>query len=115
VHTQEAEAWYLLEGSMIYRAGEELVRMTAGDFIYLPRNVPHAFRTIGAGPARFLALTVPGSMVDLYDEVGRPAGTRGLPDGGVPMEDIARWIELSAGYGIQIVGPPIPAEGPDHR
>ena len=44
VHTREAEAWFLLQGAMTYRAGERLVRMTAGDFIYLPRQVPHAFQ-----------------------------------------------------------------------
>jgi mannose-6-phosphate isomerase-like protein (cupin superfamily) len=59
VHTREAEAWFLLQGAMTYRAGEQLIRMTAGDFIYLPREVPHAFRTTGTVPVRFLALTRP--------------------------------------------------------
>lgn len=99
---------------MAYRAGEQLVQMAAGDFIYLPRNVPHAFRTDGASPARFFALSVPGPLLDLYDEVGRPAAERRLPDGGIPAEDIARWIELSSSYGIQIVGPPIAAVDPTH-
>jgi quercetin dioxygenase-like cupin family protein len=31
VHTREAEAWFLLQGAMTYRAGEQLIRMTAGD------------------------------------------------------------------------------------
>jgi quercetin dioxygenase-like cupin family protein len=44
VHTREAEAWFLLQGAMTYRAGEQLIRMSAGDFIYLPREVPHGFR-----------------------------------------------------------------------
>ncbi len=114
VHTREAEAWYLLEGEMIYRAGERLVEMAAGDFIYLPRNVPHAFRTLGVRPARLLALSLPGHLLDLYDEVGRPATERTVPDGGIPASDIARWIELSGGYGIRIVGPPIPVPGPAH-
>ncbi|MCD2194722.1 cupin domain-containing protein [Actinomycetospora endophytica] len=112
VHTREAEAWYLLEGSMTYCAGEQFVSMTAGDFIYLPRGVPHAFRTGGPGPARFVALTVPGSLMDLYDELGRPATERRVPTGDVPAQDIARWMELSAAYGIQVVGPPIPAVEP---
>ena len=109
VHTREAEVWYLLEGTMTYRAGEQVVRMAAGDFIYLPRNVPHAFRITGAAPARSLTLTVPGPLLDLYDAVGRPAQERRLPDGGIPGEDVARWIELSSSYGIQIVGPPLAA------
>ncbi len=110
VHTREAEAWFLLDGTMTYRAAEQLVHLAPGDLIYLPRNVPHAFRVTGPQPARFLGLTVPGGLLDLYGEVGRPAPERRLPDGGAPAEDVARWIERSAGYGIEIVGPPIPAE-----
>jgi quercetin dioxygenase-like cupin family protein len=112
VHTREAEAWYLLEGAMTYRAGADTVRLVAGDFIYLPRDVPHAFRTTGPVSSRFLALTVPGELLDIYDEVGSPASERRLPDGGLPAAEVSRWIELAPRYGLRIVGPPIPEDGP---
>jgi quercetin dioxygenase-like cupin family protein len=108
VHTLEAEAWFLLQGAMTYRAGEQLIRMTAGDFIYLPREVPHAFRTTGTVPVQFLALTLPGGLLDIYDEVGIPAAERRLPDAGVSDADVARWLELAPRYGLRVVGPPIP-------
>jgi mannose-6-phosphate isomerase-like protein (cupin superfamily) len=107
VHTREAEAWFVLDGTMTYLAGGELVNLAAGDFIYLPRGVPHGFRTTGSTPVRFLALAVPGQLLDLYDEVGSPAIERRIPDGGVPAGDIARWNELGPRYGLRIVGPPI--------
>jgi len=107
VHTREAEAWYLLEGTMTYRAGEQLVRLTAGDFIYLPRSVPHAFRITGATPARFLALTLPSGLMTIYDEIGRPAIERRLPDAGVSPADVQRWLEAAPRYGLRVVGPPI--------
>jgi quercetin dioxygenase-like cupin family protein len=80
VHTREAEAWYLLSGTLTYQAGDERVDLEAGGFIYLPRGVPHAFRT--TSDVRYLALTLPGGVMDLYDEVGTPAAERRLPDGG---------------------------------
>lgn len=109
-HTQEAEAFYLLEGVMTYRAGEETYELSEGYFMYLPRGVPHAFRIRGDRPARFLALTVPGGLLDLYDEVGVPATQLRLPgDDGLPMaEEIARWNEVGPRYGLEVVGPPIP-------
>ena len=113
VHTREAEAWFVLDGTLTYRAGPEHVDLVAGDFIYLPRDVPHAFRITGRTPVRYLGLTLPGELLDLYDEVGVPAPERRLPDGGIPPADIARWNELAPSYGIRIVGPPIPPpEGP---
>ena len=50
VHTREAEAFYLLEGMMTYRAGEQTYQLSPGSFIYLPTGVPHAFRVTGAAP-----------------------------------------------------------------
>jgi mannose-6-phosphate isomerase-like protein (cupin superfamily) len=108
VHTRESEAWFLLDGTITYRAGDELVDLAAGDFIYLPRDVPHAFRITGRSPARYLALTVPGGLMELYDVVGEPAPQRRLPDGGIPAADVARWLELAPAYGLRVVGPPIP-------
>jgi len=72
--------------------------------------VPHAFRVAGTGPARLLAIVAPGELMDLYDEVGRPAGQRQLPE---PDEeqlraDIGRWLAAAPQYGIQVVGPPMP-------
>jgi quercetin dioxygenase-like cupin family protein len=112
VHTREAEAFYVLDGNLAYRAGEETHQLSAGSFIYLPRGVPHAFRITGTGPARFLALVVPSGLMTLYDEVGRPAPARRLPEPGEMSlpEEIQRWLEAAPRYGLRVVGPPIPAE-----
>jgi quercetin dioxygenase-like cupin family protein len=111
VHTREAEAWFVLDGTLTYRAGDQLVDLAGGDFIYLPRDVPHAFRITGDRPANYLVLAVPGHILDLYDEVGTAAPERRLPDGGIPPADIARWLELAPSYGLRVVGPPLPEPG----
>jgi len=112
VHTHEAEAFYVLEGTMIYQAGEDLHHLAAGSFIYLPRGIPHAFRITGSTPVRFLSFDTPAGLMDLYGEVGMPARERRLPgsDGQSIEEEIPRWNELGPRYGIQVIGPPIPAD-----
>src|SRR5215831_2558840 len=62
VHTREAEAFYLMEGAMTYRAGEETYQLSPGSFIYLPAGIPHAFRVTGEAPVRFLAIVAPGGL-----------------------------------------------------
>ncbi|GAB3590419.1 hypothetical protein GCM10027446_05100 [Angustibacter peucedani] len=111
VHTHESEAFYLLEGTMTYRAGDETFHLGAGDFVYLPKAVPHAFRVTGEAPVRFVGLTVPGALLGLYDEVGVPATEHRLPGAdGLPMDvEISRWNEVGPRYGLRVVGPPIPA------
>lgn len=113
-HTREAEAFYLLEGSMTYRAGEETFHLTAGDFLRLPKGVPHAFRVTGDAPVRFLGFADPAGLFDLYAEVGMPAGERRLPgQDGIPMPaEIARWNEVGPRFGLEVVGPPIPENVP---
>jgi quercetin dioxygenase-like cupin family protein len=107
VHTRESEAWYLLTGTMTYVAGGQTFHLAEGDFIYLPRDVPHAFRVTGRSPARFLALSLPGALMELYDKLGVPAPERRLPDGGVSAQEVARWNELGSQYGLRVVGAPI--------
>jgi quercetin dioxygenase-like cupin family protein len=110
-HTREAEAWFLLEGRVDYQAGDDVHELADGAFIYLPLGVPHAFRIRGSRPARFLALTTPGGLMGLYDEVGVPAGGLHLPGEGEGLEmaeEIGRWNEVGPRYGLEVVGPPIP-------
>jgi quercetin dioxygenase-like cupin family protein len=109
-HTREAEAFFVLEGHISYRAGDDDFELYDGCFIYLPPGVPHAFRIRGDAPARLLALTAPGGLLKLYDEVGIPAAEMRLPgDDGLPMDvEIPRWAETGPRYGLEVVGPPIP-------
>ncbi len=110
-HTREAEALFVLEGVIEYRAGDESYELTTGSFLYLPLAVPHAFRIRGDEPARFLGLTAPGGLMGLYDEVGVPAAGMHIPaegEGRSMEEEIARWNEVGPRYGLQVVGPPLP-------
>jgi quercetin dioxygenase-like cupin family protein len=111
VHTREAEAFYLLDGTMTYRAGEQDHQLSPGSFIYLPAGVPHAFRVTSTGPVQFLAIVAPAGLMTIYDEVGRPAEQRQLPnpDADQMQADIGRWLEATSRYGIQVLGPPLPA------
>lgn len=60
-HTHEDEAFYLLDGTMTYRAGDDTYHLAAGDFLWLPRGLPHAFRITGERPARFLGSSIPAA------------------------------------------------------
>ena len=46
--------------------------MGAGSFVHLPKDIPHTYENVGAGPARFLTLLVPAGLEKFFEEVGKP-------------------------------------------
>jgi quercetin dioxygenase-like cupin family protein len=114
VHRDEAEVFYVLDGTMRYEAGGTVHELAPGSTMYLPVGIPHRFRITGDRPARILAMVFPGKLLDLYTEVGAAAGHRSIPAVPAPDEmaaEIARWGEIGPRYGLTVIGPPLPEEG----
>jgi mannose-6-phosphate isomerase-like protein (cupin superfamily) len=105
VHHREDESFYLLEGRLTVRCGDRSFTAEPGSFTFLPRGVPHTFVVEGDEPARLLSLCVPGGFERYFADAGRPAEGDGLP----PDEplDIGLLRRVGAGYGLEIVGPPL--------
>src|SRR5690349_11146125 len=53
IHHSGDEAFYVLEGEIRFQCGDRIITGTPGTFVYLPRQVAHAFQ-VGAAPARML-------------------------------------------------------------
>ena len=110
IHHTEDEAFWVLEGQLTVRCGDETFAVGPGSFVFTPRGVPHTFRLEGGTPARLLVLIVPGGGEGFFVEAGRPAAGAGLPPPGPP--DIARLQAVAAKYHMEFVGPPLePAAG----
>jgi mannose-6-phosphate isomerase-like protein (cupin superfamily) len=110
VHHREAEAFFMIEGTMTYEAGGIIHHLERGSFMYLPKEVPHRFRITGESPARFIALVAPAGLEGLYRSVGGAAAERRLPEPSPEdvAAEIARWGGVAPGYGLEVVGPPLP-------
>ncbi len=59
VHHQDDEAWYVLEGVLCVRRGEEVVKAHAGCGVLVPRGSPHTYWNPGEGPCRYLLIMTP--------------------------------------------------------
>jgi mannose-6-phosphate isomerase-like protein (cupin superfamily) len=100
VHAREDEAWWVIEGTLRFRLGEERSEAPAGTFVFVPRTVPHAFRNVGTTPARILVLFTPAGMERFFDAfAAMPAG----PDA---------FAEAGRGAGMDVVGPPLAVSDP---
>ena len=106
VHHREDEAFWVLEGTLTIRCGDETFQAPAGSYVFLPRGVPHTFRVEGGAPARMLTLLTPGGGEAFFAAGGRPAERATLPPAGPP--DLARLERVAHKFGSEFVGPPLP-------
>jgi mannose-6-phosphate isomerase-like protein (cupin superfamily) len=60
VHVEHADVFYLLDGTLEFRAGEGTVRLPAGSCIAAPPLLVHGFRNPADADAHYLNLHVPG-------------------------------------------------------
>ena len=110
IHRREDEAFWVLEGKLTVRCGEDTFEAPAGSYVFLPRDVPHTFRVEGDAPARLLTLLSPGGGEAFFVEGGRPAERATLPPPAPP--DLARLERVARQFGSEFVGPPLaPSRG----
>jgi quercetin dioxygenase-like cupin family protein len=60
VHYRHADAFYVLEGEMIFHFAGDEHTLGAGEFIFAPPDLVHGFRSAPSGPARMLNFHAPG-------------------------------------------------------
>jgi quercetin dioxygenase-like cupin family protein len=83
-HKLEDESFYILEGEIDFHVGERKFTAGAGQFVVLPKNVPHHFDLI-TDTAKALLLITPAGFEAFFKEFGRPAETLALPP--IPTEN----------------------------
>lgn len=101
VHSREDEAAFIISGTMTFVVGERRFEASAGDLVWLPREVPHTFANLGDESVWAFGVTTPAGLEGMFEEQGRYfAGLEGAPD-----PDRIR--EIAARYGVRPLGPPL--------
>jgi mannose-6-phosphate isomerase-like protein (cupin superfamily) len=90
LHRHEDESFYVLAGRLAVECGGDRFEAADRAFVFLPRNVPHAFHSVD-GPARVLIIATPGGLDEYF------AALRAAGDAGGGREEIAR---IQAAFGI---------------
>lgn len=59
VHYADDEAWYVLEGTLGFRRGDEQLEAAGGSAVLVPRGLAHTFWNAGSGRCRYLIVLTP--------------------------------------------------------
>jgi mannose-6-phosphate isomerase-like protein (cupin superfamily) len=70
LHYEQDEFWYVLQGEFLFNVGEETFTAKAGDTVFGPRMVPHAFAKVGEGDSKLLMFFQPaGKMEEMFKKI----------------------------------------------
>lgn len=104
VHTREDESNFILKGEIQFTVGDKTIRAKAGDYIHLPKNVPHTFKLL-TDTAETLLVITPGGFEEMFVECSRPAPATELPPLGEkpPKEFFEKIKRVSEALGTVIL------------
>jgi quercetin dioxygenase-like cupin family protein len=101
VHTREDETAYVLEGELRWKLGDEVNHAPAGSFVFIPRDLPHAFHNPGSEPARMLITFAPAGMEGFFERLAEHTTV-----------DLDAFRSAAAEHAMEVVGPPLAESDP---
>jgi quercetin dioxygenase-like cupin family protein len=98
LHRDSDEVAYVLSGEITFRIGDDITVGGPGSCTFMPRGVPHAWKSTGAEAGRVLFLYTPAGAGGLIEEQQR-TGSR---FGSMSERELADILER---YGWELFGP----------
>ncbi len=107
LHHDQDEWIYVIDGEFAFQVGDKRFRAVAGESVFLPRKVPHAWACVSAGPGRMIDVFQPaGRMEEFFRELGRYHGKPDVHEA-VSFDELCR---LFRDHGMDVAGPPLTGE-----
>jgi quercetin dioxygenase-like cupin family protein len=78
------QAYYILDGNVTFRLGNQAFTATPNTFIYLPQGNPYALTNLGTAPARTLLFNPQSGLENFFAAVGIPGDPSTPPPTSVP-------------------------------
>lgn len=94
IHDREDETFHVLEGEFEFQVGGTTLKAGPGLTAFLPRGVPHSYKTLGSGRNRALVWASPAGIETMFEELSA------LPPG---PPDFAKVAEICARHDIHFV------------
>lgn len=97
IHPNQDEWFYVIEGEYKFQVGNDTYQMKAGDIIFIPRNIQHAF----------VQLTEKGRMIVSYLPAGKMEDFFAVTDKWTLAPAKEEIEQVFADHDMKVVGPPL--------
>lgn len=111
VHDGLDDSFYVLDGTMVARCGQDVWLAGPGSWVQFPAGVPHTFRVVG-GPLRALVVHSDESFLAAIHAIGRPVVDGDQPHAVPQLTPDELDMALSA-HGVTTVGAPMEQDEAD--
>ncbi|PKH52919.1 hypothetical protein CXF68_20415 [Tenacibaculum sp. Bg11-29] len=71
VHKHEDELFYILKGNYVFHFGNKKIKAKQGDFIKLPRGIPHRFVNTDSIVGLTMNTITPGGFENFFSEISK--------------------------------------------
>jgi quercetin dioxygenase-like cupin family protein len=102
-HSNEDETFYIVEGLVDFRLGEDHVTAGPGDFVSVPRGAVHNFSNPRPETARLILTFTPAGIEDFFRETLERLDDPDAPLTGNVDEVAARYVAAAPKYGLAFV------------
>jgi quercetin dioxygenase-like cupin family protein len=103
-HSREDESYFILKGSIRYTIGDKRLTVNEGEYVYLPKDVPHSFEILSE-QAEMLMWLCPAGLDQWFWDNSVPATddkALPVPQGPPPADVIKRFVTSLQLYGVEM-------------
>lgn len=104
-HEHEAEAFYILEGTLDIGVGDTVYHATPGTYIYVPKRTVHDW-VVTSATCKFLVFIIPGGFEHFFEQLAEPALSATYPYTTHRNPSLEEIVAVGDSYGWS------PGEGP---
>ena len=97
IHPHQDEIFFIVQGEYLFQVGGDMHNLKAGDTIFLPRTVPHAFAQLTDNGKMFFFFQPSGKMEDYFRALGSLTSPP-TPEQGA---------KIFADHEMKVIGPPL--------
>jgi quercetin dioxygenase-like cupin family protein len=101
IHRREDETFYVLDGLVTFRLGDNVVQAGPGDYVYVPRGSVHCFRNDAAEDARLILTFSPAGIEGFFEETLERVTDAAQRPPDNAEEVAARYAEAAPRYGME--------------
>jgi quercetin dioxygenase-like cupin family protein len=107
IHHREDESFYVREGTLAIRVGDQTVNASPGDYVHVPRGTVHCFKNTGNTNAKMLVTFTPAGMEKFFEKGFYPAGDRSVGPSPLTEELLARMLTAAPKSGLEFLPPEV--------